>query len=276
MIYFQVMIKVKRFERNNRGRDFVVGDIHGCLFALERLLEMVDFDTSKDRLFSVGDLIDRGPDPLGVVGLIEKGWFYPVKGNHEVMIVDFFRRFSESGGRDFYSTYLLYEGGWIFDVLNDSVKRGRLYECLELIESLPLVITVESENRFNVVHAELIKEDEDGKYISVYGDEDIDNEFAGLSHGEYVMAERNMVWSRKLMEYAGRGIKLPARVKWLSDTYCGHTVHHTVRRVFSHICIDTGVYMPLRFVGEYDYGLTMMEPATGRSWHINTLDALNR
>ena len=53
--------RTRRFERNARGRDFVVGDVHGHFDTLERLLEAVDFDASADRLFSVGDLVNRGP-----------------------------------------------------------------------------------------------------------------------------------------------------------------------------------------------------------------------
>jgi len=47
---------------NQAGKDYVIGDLHGCYELLERLLDAVGFDKSKDRLFSVGDLIDRGPD----------------------------------------------------------------------------------------------------------------------------------------------------------------------------------------------------------------------
>ena len=47
---------------NDRGRDFVVGDLHGCYDALMRQLDARGFDPAADRLLSVGDLVDRGPD----------------------------------------------------------------------------------------------------------------------------------------------------------------------------------------------------------------------
>ena len=53
-----------RFARNVGGRDFAVGDIHGCFSHLSRSLEAIGFDAAVDRLFSVGDLVDRGPDGL--------------------------------------------------------------------------------------------------------------------------------------------------------------------------------------------------------------------
>lgn len=46
---------------NHAGRDFVVVDLHGCLDQLEALLKAIGFDPARDRLFSVGNLVDRGP-----------------------------------------------------------------------------------------------------------------------------------------------------------------------------------------------------------------------
>ena len=55
----------RRYPRNRTGRDFVVGDVHGMFSALRELLAVAGFDDRRDRLFSVGDLIDRGPDSRG-------------------------------------------------------------------------------------------------------------------------------------------------------------------------------------------------------------------
>ena len=49
------------FEVNPRGRDFVVGDVHGYFRTLARALVYLEFDMDRDRLFGVGDLIGRGP-----------------------------------------------------------------------------------------------------------------------------------------------------------------------------------------------------------------------
>ena len=70
---------------NARGRDFCIGDLHGCSQMLARLLAAVDFKAEHDRLFSVGDLIHRGPDSAACLCLAEQPWFYPVLGNHEAM-----------------------------------------------------------------------------------------------------------------------------------------------------------------------------------------------
>ena len=46
---------------NHRGRDFVIGDIHGRFATLEYALDAVRYEADRDRLVSLGDLIDHGP-----------------------------------------------------------------------------------------------------------------------------------------------------------------------------------------------------------------------
>jgi len=51
-------------------RIFVIGDIHGCVEMLKRLMDKIDWRPDKDRLIFLGDYIDRGEDPKGVVDFI--------------------------------------------------------------------------------------------------------------------------------------------------------------------------------------------------------------
>lgn len=57
----------KSFPLNTLGRDFAVGDIHGMYSLLEQKLAAVNFNPQKDRLFSVGDLVNRGPESSRVM-----------------------------------------------------------------------------------------------------------------------------------------------------------------------------------------------------------------
>ena len=76
--------RIERVARNRAGRDFVAGDIHGCFRTLERCLVKVRFDRGRDRLFSVGNLVNRGPYSLDAVDWLTGGRFAgAVAGNHE-------------------------------------------------------------------------------------------------------------------------------------------------------------------------------------------------
>ena len=46
---------------------YLIGDIQGCNAALGRLLERIDFSPSRDTACFLGDLVNRGPDSLGVL-----------------------------------------------------------------------------------------------------------------------------------------------------------------------------------------------------------------
>lgn len=64
-------------------RYIVVGDVHGCLDELDELLKLVQLDTGKDCLVFAGDLVDRGPDPVGCVRRARELGASCVMGNHE-------------------------------------------------------------------------------------------------------------------------------------------------------------------------------------------------
>lgn len=64
-------------------RTIVVGDVHGCLEELDELLRLVELRPGFDRLVFVGDLLDRGPDPVGVVRRAREFGAASVLGNHE-------------------------------------------------------------------------------------------------------------------------------------------------------------------------------------------------
>ena len=46
---------------------YLIGDLQGCNAPFQRLLEQIDFSSSRDTLYLLGDLVNRGPDSLGVL-----------------------------------------------------------------------------------------------------------------------------------------------------------------------------------------------------------------
>ncbi|KAH9601050.1 Calcineurin-like phosphoesterase domain [Trypanosoma melophagium] len=70
-----------------KGRVIIVGDIHGCLAQLQELLRTVKFDKEKDLLITVGDLVNKGPDSIGVLTLLRSLGARSVLGNHDVKLL---------------------------------------------------------------------------------------------------------------------------------------------------------------------------------------------
>ena len=106
---------VQKFDANTKGRDFVVGDMHGFYDLFLAELDRYDFDPSCDRVFSVGDLIDKGPKSLDCLRLLKRPWFHAVRGNHEQMLLDFCFPYSlTEQDRDLNAKIFLKNGGdWV-------------------------------------------------------------------------------------------------------------------------------------------------------------------
>ncbi len=71
----------------HKKRLIVVGDIHGMKEELQALLDKLHFDKEKDHLVCAGDMINKGPDSVGVVELLMSIGASAVRGNHEDRIL---------------------------------------------------------------------------------------------------------------------------------------------------------------------------------------------
>ncbi|RKP57879.1 metallophosphoesterase [Pararobbsia silviterrae] len=219
---------VRRLPANRRGRDFIIGDLHGHTGALRHLLRDVAFDPAEDRLLSVGDLVDRGDHSAQAIGLLDMPWFHSVRGNHEDMLIAVV-----DGLLDF-EGWAKVGGEWAREV-----PREILAGYAERLRVLPLALIVGSEHeRFNIVHAEFFGDDR------------------ALDVGHFSdHVRQRLLWGRQLVGGTAPGTAAALHAG-LSTTYCGHTPVERVTRIGAQVFIDTGVFTR---TGE----LTIVEHATG-------------
>ena len=132
------------YQQNVAGRDFIVGDIHGCFSRLQAHIDRLGFDPLTDRLFSVGDLVDRGPESELALEWLAKPWFHAVRGNHEQMAIDHVAGFSDA------QMYIANGGAWMLALTKPE-------QCLfaDAFSALPFAITLHTATGLvGIVHAE--------------------------------------------------------------------------------------------------------------------------
>lgn len=139
-----------RFGKNTKGRDFVVGDIHGAYDTLVAALRAVNFNVHTDRLFCVGDLIDRGPQSYRVAKFLAQPFVFAIRGNHEDMLLGM----HEKGEPDPKIVQWMIEkngfGWWT------NTPKPVQNAIIQEIAKLPLVIEIETDRgTVGLVHADV-------------------------------------------------------------------------------------------------------------------------
>lgn len=116
---------------------YAIGDVQGCYDELRALLEAIGFDPGHDRLWFVGDLVNRGPKSLEVLRFVrdlgERATV--VLGNHDLHLVSEFEGFDRRRKDDTFG-----------DVLAARDARG----LIDWLRCRPLMHV---EGRYALVHA---------------------------------------------------------------------------------------------------------------------------
>lgn len=107
--------------------DYAIGDVQGCYDSLMLLLEKIEFDERVDRLWFVGDLVNRGPKSLNVLQFVKNLPIKPrvVLGNHDLHLLC----------KIYLQDVPLLKG----DTLNDIINSPDVYDYAEWLRRQPLL-----------------------------------------------------------------------------------------------------------------------------------------
>jgi len=168
----------------------------------------VQFDDEKDRVFSVGDLIDRGPNSAECLELLTEPWFHAVKGNHEDMML----------GAQPDHVWMMNGGNWIHEFY-----MAQELELADLIRNYMFdKITVNTlQGRIGVVHADAL-----GHWRDI-----------GINQIDPDKVTSSVTWGRKRL-----GAGLSEVVEGVEAVVVGHTIVEGVQVLGNVVYIDTGAF----------------------------------
>ena len=119
---------------------YAIGDLQGCFAPLERLLAKIKFDPRRDRLWFVGDLVNRGPESLECLRFVRSlgDAAVTVLGNHDLHLICVAEGAERSRHRD---------------TLADILAAPDRDELVDWLRHRPLMHV---ENGFALVHAAIL------------------------------------------------------------------------------------------------------------------------
>lgn len=222
---------------NTEGRDFVVGDIHGEFSKLDSLLQAAGFDKTRDRVFAVGDLVDRGPENYAALDYLAQPWFHSVLGNHEELLL------GHAIGQESMARCHIGNGGeWFLELDPDA----RQHFARRIANSCWLSIEIPQPDgsTYGVVHAEVPEGRtwDDVRYAQV----------GGPSNSNLV---DNLLWGRSRVRSAS-----PSVVDGIDKIFVGHTPVKEPVRKGNHIFVDTGAC--------FGRQMTLMDMRTEEVWQV--------
>ncbi len=268
MIYRETVVELHGDQPGTtQGRFLIVGDMHGQMDMLMRLVRLTGYDPFLDRMIALGDLIDRGPVSAEVVRWFAAGTLRTsLLGNHEAMLLD--SEFLYQAQK----IWMRNGGGW-----SQRHDPFELQLLRRLVSGFPLAVRLRLADgrRIGLVHAE-VRPGTTWKQMLrtayTYGDAVDDwndtvvasllwgrqrfycyEQMAGLKPDELIDTEYRQWFERMLKPVPGVDLVI-----------CGHSImpEREPVRFGSHLFIDTGAY-------EAPGGrLTAVDPAAGVYWQV--------
>ncbi|MCD8496709.1 MAG: metallophosphoesterase [Alphaproteobacteria bacterium] len=232
--------RVLRLSKNTEGRDFVVGDIHGCFFLVDRALAIAQFDETKDRLIVVGDLVDRGPESHEVYDFLQRPYVYSVRGNHDDVVMHMLGsndNFYKFGFPQFYQYFNSRSLNWLGKLKHDQAMKIR-----QVFEDLPVLIELETDSGVvGIVHADVPEGLSWQEFVQKVNDGDPDTLYQAI-------------WSRRrVLDNDQSGVPGITRV------FMGHTAGDQIRQRGNCFFIDTGAVFK-DYAETHSYAVPLIDP----------------
>lgn len=184
--------------RGLAGRALVVGDVHGCFSLLRGALADAGYDPAADRLFLLGDLVDRGPESRDFAQ-----WLHVprVLGNHEAMCAD---AVDDPHAADFHRR----NGGAWFDALEGPARARAAARLMHA--PLAIELTTPAGRRVGLVHADVEGDDWPGFAVRLE------------TEGGQGRAAETALWGRGRLRRALGGTA--ERIAGIDHVFFGHSV----------------------------------------------------
>ena len=194
---------------------------------LENKLKEVSFDVTVDRLFCLGDLIDRSDDSPLALQYLKEPWFYSILGNHEIMLMDV----CESESHDTKLQWYSWGGDWAEDLNDDELD-----EFYRAFIKLPIAIelSLKSGEKVGLVHANLANNADWNDVKSLL--ENTPN----ANINSYQTSLREMLWDKApVYENYSTDIEV---VKNIDHVFHGHTIVSDIILLENRTYMDLGSY----------------------------------
>ena len=199
----------RKISQNLTGRDFVVGDVHGHLQQLQNQLDALAFDPASDRLFCLGDLVDRGPDSAALLDMIDQKTVFSILGNHEAMMI--------AGFENEQDVQLHYANGgeWFYDL-----NRSEQSRLVDKVRQWPWAMQIDTgHGTVGLIHADV----PDSSWEKVEGLAKFASnawaEGAAMSEPHIALAAQPLLWNRGLIRRLYRDVIGLGREKMTKARY---------------------------------------------------------
>lgn len=206
---------VKVWDQEIKGRLWACGDIHGCYSLLMDTLTQVGFDFENDLLVAVGDLVDRGPQNIECVELLDQPWFTSIRGNHEDLCIN---GLHSAAHKD---CHISNGGEWFYQLDKETMR-----DIAKKFNELPVVLEVNHQGKkFGFVHGHIEQNDWE-KFKETFS--------PGL-HG--FKAAQHAMWGRDRLDIDDQKY---TTVSGVDAVFMGHTVVQQVCHRDNCFFIDVG------------------------------------